>query len=326
MKKITDFIRRQKFLIISVLIGLLIAPVLVQFFRLIWVVGESMEPTFRNGDVIAGSRVRENTELSVGDIIVFEQEGRSLVKRITATPGMSVVVQDGKTYRRLVLEENQYYVMGDNREVSRDSRIFGPITRDQIQCKYERVCMPWWLFLIVAFCVVNSLSHLFSEKDHKKKANSEIPAVTKENGAAINESHQEKEENDMFTDGESYVDRLVHFLLENQKGQDAFVWKKEGERSFSLPIRGGRLRLWEEPWEKTGWSYYLNFAPEGEGKKEIRLSGEFYKEPGTCDSELCHLCEQVAEKTSADAEAVVCDLKAHFPLWAEMADTEEDPA
>lgn len=92
----------------------------VLLFRLVLFIGyvptESMEPTIHKGSYILGCRIFG--ELKVGDIIVFEHEGKQLVKRIAAVGG-DVVEHKG---RRLIIPQECFYVLGDNPDNSYDSR------------------------------------------------------------------------------------------------------------------------------------------------------------------------------------------------------------
>ena len=104
--------------------------------------GDSMEPTLNSGDVVASLNV---TEVEAGDIVAFEHDGRVLVKRVLAVGGDVVDVNEmgtvlvngaavsepyvvdkslGRTNVALPCEvsEGSYFVMGDNRAVSIDSR------------------------------------------------------------------------------------------------------------------------------------------------------------------------------------------------------------
>ena len=66
----------------------------------------------------------------VGDIVTFRlpDEKFSYIKRIVAGPGDTV----DHWGTAITLGEDEYYVLGDNRENSRDSRAFGPITGEII--------------------------------------------------------------------------------------------------------------------------------------------------------------------------------------------------
>ena len=92
----------------------------VLLFRFVFFVGyvptESMEPTIHKGSYILGCRIFG--ELKVGDIIVFEHEGKQLVKRIAAVGG-DVVEHKGDV---LIVPDGKIYVLGDNKDNSADSK------------------------------------------------------------------------------------------------------------------------------------------------------------------------------------------------------------
>ena len=92
----------------------------VLLFRFVFFVGyvptESMEPTIHKGSYILGCRIFG--ELKVGDIIVFEHEGKQLVKRIAAVGG-DVVEHKGDV---LIVPDGKNYVLGDNKDNSADSK------------------------------------------------------------------------------------------------------------------------------------------------------------------------------------------------------------
>ena len=112
------------------------------------VYGHSMEPTLKDGDILLVDKLSYRfSDPRRYDIIVFSyryQKGRYYTKRIIGLPGETVQIQDGAVFidgkpleddissesiekaRRasepVVLGEDEYFVLGDNRNFSSDSR------------------------------------------------------------------------------------------------------------------------------------------------------------------------------------------------------------
>ncbi len=119
--------------------------------------GTSMEPALYDGDVIVFWKYASLYEK--GDIIFIKAHGRNdYVKRICGIPGDVLELDDNglflvngevqkephiyeKTYGKtkvsypLTLSENQYFVMGDHRNDSLDSRNYGAVSKEQIHGK-----------------------------------------------------------------------------------------------------------------------------------------------------------------------------------------------
>lgn len=136
-------IKRIRFLLGPALICLVICILLKTVLLLGYVPSASMEPTIASGSYILG--IRLFGDLERGDVVVFSQEGRWLVKRIAAVPGDCVAVNDvtgtvavngplNGTTRVLTVPEDCYFMLGDNQAVSVDSRFWNEpfITRGQI--------------------------------------------------------------------------------------------------------------------------------------------------------------------------------------------------
>lgn len=152
-----ECIEWMKTLTLALFMGLIIT-----FFIVPTVVsGESMYPTLQPKDYLIINKIAyKKDEPLRGDIIVFNSElpqeyggNKNLVKRIIGLPNEHLVIKDGKVYINnelikepyleqvytdgdidIVIPSGHYFAMGDNREVSRDSRdkAVGVIKKDEI--------------------------------------------------------------------------------------------------------------------------------------------------------------------------------------------------
>jgi len=163
----------------TAVIALVIAVVLYLFIMTPHeVLGNSMHPTYKNGEyLMANKLVYRFGEPKRGDVIIFQySETQDFIKRIIGIPGDSIMVKDGKVYvngnqlnesayledtvytsggdhlaegESITIGENKYFVLGDNRPHSSDSRTFGPISQSQIKGKSWIVYLPISEFRIV---------------------------------------------------------------------------------------------------------------------------------------------------------------------------------
>ncbi len=152
---------------LSLWLTLAFAVSIIYFFdlkeiRFYLVPSDSMEPTLRRSDYIAGFRI-EPPELQRGDIIVFSsgREDDFYVKRVVGLPNETLWILNGYTYtngRRLEepyvrhrgsanlgpvrIPEDRVFVMGDNRTNSLDSRSFGPVPISLIKARVSFIYNP----------------------------------------------------------------------------------------------------------------------------------------------------------------------------------------
>lgn len=149
---------------------LVIFTLINAFFVGVFVVdGESMDPSFRNKELVfwrKGIYTETAATPQRGDIVVVQYPGdpkhKVYVKRIIGLPNETLEVKKGKIYidgkilrekylNQSVVSEpsgvwtmrkNEYFVMGDNRPNSNDSRYFGPIEKRFVLGKALGVIFP----------------------------------------------------------------------------------------------------------------------------------------------------------------------------------------
>jgi signal peptidase I len=128
--------------------------------------GTSMQPELRDQDRLFVNKFAYNFEkISRGDVVVFyypRDTQKSYIKRVIALPGDNIRIDDGRLYVNgkrvdepyvpkrfydtrsmadMVVPPHEYFVMGDHRSISSDSRDFGPVTRKLI---YGKAAFIYW--------------------------------------------------------------------------------------------------------------------------------------------------------------------------------------
>lgn len=153
----------------------IIIPVRYFLIQPFYVKGASMEPNFYNHEylIINEFTYRFQSAPERGDIVVFHppKAGEDFyIKRVVGLPGETVIVREGKVRvinndyplgvtldesaylpvglategdQAVTLGDNQYFVLGDNRAASLDSRVFGAVDRTRIVGK---VWLRGWPF------------------------------------------------------------------------------------------------------------------------------------------------------------------------------------
>lgn len=152
----------------SMIIAIIIALFIHNFiFATSIVEGDSMEPTLEDGErLIFNKLIYFLDEPERGDIIIIRHADKNYVKRIIALPGETIEIRnselyiDGERYIETFLSEeyskktgefgpirvphDSYFVMGDNRAISKDSRNgLGYIRRDEIIGRSELIIYPF---------------------------------------------------------------------------------------------------------------------------------------------------------------------------------------
>ncbi|MFH1451212.1 MAG: signal peptidase I [bacterium] len=177
MKKILGFIWETIKIVVTALV--IVVPIRYFLFQPFFVKGQSMEPSFETGDYLIIDEISYRfREPQRGDIIVFKfpkNPTQRYIKRIIGLPGETVAIEDGKiiVYKgekaelldeskylsqlenttalnenfRETLGEDEYFVLGDNRAVSYDSRRWGAVPGENI---IGRVVLRAWPFTVFA--------------------------------------------------------------------------------------------------------------------------------------------------------------------------------
>jgi len=115
--------------------------------------GYSMKPNFTDGDMFVIEEVHL-ADLKRGDLVLIENDGNVFIKRLIGLPNETISIRDGKVFiNGVVLEEpyevvpplynideikldnDSYYILGDNRPDSSDSHSWGPVNGDAIKGK-----------------------------------------------------------------------------------------------------------------------------------------------------------------------------------------------
>ena len=146
-----------------IVVAAIAALVATLFLPVLQIAGNSMEPSLEDGDIVL---LLKTDKLETGDLCAFYYSNKILIKRVIATPGDYIWIEaDGTVFLNgeqldepyvvqkalgecdvefpYQVPENNYFVMGDHREISVDSRssVIGCIPKDQIVGKI--FCKVW---------------------------------------------------------------------------------------------------------------------------------------------------------------------------------------
>ena len=145
------------YLFIIVIVGIIrtfiVTPIIVQ--------GESMVPTLKGGELMILKKYDKSFERF--DIVVVNKnvEGDNLIKRVIGLPGETIryknnnlyindeIIKDvyafGETgnFQEVTLDDDEYFLMGDNREISLDSRALGVIKKNEIEGTTNIILYPF---------------------------------------------------------------------------------------------------------------------------------------------------------------------------------------
>jgi len=148
-------------------VALVLALVIIVFlYQPVKVEGTSMAPLLSDQErIFINKFVYRFEPIGRGDVIVFWyplDRSKSFIKRVVGLPGESVEIRrghlfvdakeidepyvppnffDGTSYGPIHLGTQEFFVMGDHRDSSNDSRVFGPVPRGSI---YGKAVFAYW--------------------------------------------------------------------------------------------------------------------------------------------------------------------------------------
>jgi len=171
LRKFFDFILEVVKVVVVAL--LIVIPIRYFLFQPFIVKGQSMEPNFENGDYLIVDEISYRfRDPQRGEVVVFkypQNPSQRYIKRIIGLPGETIEIKEGKViiYQKdgksfildessylppwaetlgdlsVTLNENEYFVLGDNRLASYDSRRWGVLPKKDI---IGRVFIRAWPF------------------------------------------------------------------------------------------------------------------------------------------------------------------------------------
>lgn len=168
LDEVIDWMRT---LIIAVIIALILRSFVISPFK---VSLTSMYPTLHPDDLILVEKISMRfSSIKQGEVVVFRAplgERKDFVKRVIAVPGDKIESREGQVYvndepleetylkqdfnisiASQTLQQGEYFVMGDNRDNSLDSRNFGAIKAANIKGKVVLVFWPWFRWQVLAY-------------------------------------------------------------------------------------------------------------------------------------------------------------------------------
>ena len=163
--------RASKEWIMAIVSAVILSLVIRTFLFTPYVVhGESMLPTFKGKELLIVNKfVYELKDPEYNDIIVFHtSEQRDFIKRIIGLPNDEIMIKDGKVFRNgkvvdepylaepingsmppTIVPEGKLFVLGDNRNHSRDSRQIGVIDMNEVVGRADVIILPFREFKLL---------------------------------------------------------------------------------------------------------------------------------------------------------------------------------
>lgn len=129
----------------------IVTPVLVK--------GQSMFPTLSGNELMILNKLAKIERYDI--VVIDDKEEDHIIKRVYGMPGDRILCKDNTIYinnkaiedkygygetedfDQIKLEEDEYFVLGDNRIVSKDSRLIGPVKESDIKGTAKLIIFPF---------------------------------------------------------------------------------------------------------------------------------------------------------------------------------------
>lgn len=160
-----------KYIIINILIAAGISIFLITYVASAYKIeGNSMEIALHDQERIIIAKWGVKNNIGRYDIVILhkpDEPGKSIIKRVIGLPEEIIEIRNGDVYingkklhepylpeekdimfrsinmKPLLIQEDHFFVIGDNRTVSQDSRVFGPVSQKYI---YGKTFLRYWPF------------------------------------------------------------------------------------------------------------------------------------------------------------------------------------
>jgi len=160
-----------KYILINILIAAGVSIFLITYVASAYKIeGNSMERALKDQERVIITKLGVKNNINRYDIVVLykpDEPKKSIIKRVIGLPGEIIEIRKGDVYingkrlpepylpgakdimflsitmKPLLIQEDHYFVIGDNRTVSQDSRIFGPVPQKYI---FGKTLLRYWPF------------------------------------------------------------------------------------------------------------------------------------------------------------------------------------